>query len=98
VFVADLTAELRAWPHDTWAKVGVDPDQVAQAVVGCWRDGEVSGLQVDDLGFEEARSLTRPAMTYVRGQLRGRLTARLARVHRRWLHPTSDRQLGDWSP
>jgi hypothetical protein len=95
VFLADLTGELRAWPQDTWAKVGVDPDQVAQAVVGCWRDGEVPGLQVDDLSFEEARSLTRPAMTYVRGQLRGRLTARLGRAHRRWLHPTSGRRPGD---
>ena len=26
VFVADLTGELRAGPHDTWAKLGVDPD------------------------------------------------------------------------
>jgi hypothetical protein len=95
VFVADLTGELRAWPHDTWAKLGVDPDQVAKAIIGCWRDGEVSGLQVDDLDFEEARSLTRPAMTYVRGQLRGRLTARLGRVHRRWLHPTSGRRPDD---
>jgi hypothetical protein len=95
VFVADLTCELRAWPQETWARLGVDPDQVAQAVVGCWHDGEVTGLQVDDLGFEEARSLTRPAMTYVRDQLRGRLTARLARVHRRWLHPTSGRRPGE---
>jgi hypothetical protein len=68
VFVADLTVELRAWPTDTWTAVGVDPDQVAQAVIGCWQDGEVTGLQVDDLGLEEARSLTRPAMTYARGQ------------------------------
>jgi hypothetical protein len=98
VFVADLTCELRAWPTDTWAEVGVDPDQVAQAVIGCWRDGEVTGLQIDDLGFEEARSLTRPAMTYVRGQLRGRLTARLVRAHLRWLHPTSGRQPGDRFP
>jgi hypothetical protein len=95
VFVADLTGELRAWPHDTWAKLDVDPDQVTQAVIGCWWDGEVSGLQVDDLDFEEARSLTRPAMTSVRGQLRGRLTARLGRVHRRWLHPTSGRRPND---
>jgi hypothetical protein len=95
VFVADLTGELRAWPPDSWAKVGVDPDQVAQAVIGCWQDSEISGLQIDDLGFEEACSLTRPAMTYVRGQLRGRLTARLAGVHRRWLHPTSGRRPGD---
>jgi hypothetical protein len=28
-------------------------------------------------------------MTSVRGQLRGRLTAQLVRIHRRWLHPTS---------
>jgi hypothetical protein len=98
VFVADLTVELRAWPQDTWTAVGVDPDQVAQAVVGCWQDGEVTGLQVDDLSFEEARSLTRPAMTYLRAQLRGRLTARLARAHRRWLHPTSGRQPGDRFP
>jgi len=95
VFVADLTLELRAWSHDIWAKLAVDPDQVTQAVVGCWQAGEVTGLQVDDLGCEEARSLTRPAMTYVRAQLRGRLTARLGRVHRRWLHPTSGRRLGD---
>jgi hypothetical protein len=95
VFVTDLTCELRAWPHDTWAKLAVDPDQVVQAVIGCWQDGQVTGLQVDDLGFEEARSLTRPAMTYVRGQLRGRLTNRLGRVHRRWLHPTSGRRPGD---
>jgi hypothetical protein len=61
VLVADLTGELRAWPTDTWTKVGIDPDQVAQAVVGCWRDGEVPGLQVDDLSFEEARSLVRLA-------------------------------------
>jgi hypothetical protein len=87
VFVADLTGELRAWPTDTWAKVGVDPEQVAQAVIGCWQDGEVTGLQLDDLSFEEARSLGGPAMTYVRGQLRGRLTARIARAHRRWRTP-----------
>jgi hypothetical protein len=54
VFVADLTVELRAWPQDTWTAVGVDPKQVAQAVIGCWQNGEVTGLQVDDLSFEEA--------------------------------------------
>jgi hypothetical protein len=97
-FLADLTGELHAWPHDSWAKLGVDSDQVAQAVIGCWQDGEITGLQVEDLGFEEARSLTRPAMTSVRGQLRGRLTARLGRVHRRWLHPTSGRRPDDRFP
>jgi hypothetical protein len=73
----------------------VDPEQITQAVVGYWQAGEVTGLQVDDLGFEEARSLTRPAMTYVRGQLRGRLTARIGRAYQRWLHPTSRRSPGD---
>jgi hypothetical protein len=97
VFVADLTVELRAWPKDTWTAVGVAPEPISQAVIGCWQNREVSGLQVDDLSFEEARSLTRPAMTYVRAQLRGRLTARLARVHRRWLHPASGRRPGDRS-
>jgi hypothetical protein len=82
VFLADLAVELRTWPQDTWTAIGVDPEQVAQAVIGCWQAGEVTGLQLDDLSFEEARSLTRPAMTYARGQLRGRLTARLGRVHR----------------
>jgi hypothetical protein len=95
VFVADLTCELRAWPKDTWPAVGVDPEQVTQAVIACWQHGEVTGLQVDDLSFEEARSLTRPVMTYVRSQLRGRLTARLGRADQRWLHPTSGRRPGD---
>jgi hypothetical protein len=84
--------ELRAWPKDTWTAVGIDPEQVAQAVIGCWQHGEVAGFQVDDLSFEEARSLTRPAMTFARGQLRGRLTVQLGRAFQRWLHPTSGRQ------
>jgi hypothetical protein len=25
VFLADLTVELRAWPADTWSKVGINP-------------------------------------------------------------------------
>jgi hypothetical protein len=98
VFVADLTVELRAWPTDTWTAVGVDPDLVAQAVIGCWHAGEVTGLEIDDLGFEEAHSLTRPSMTYVRGQLRGRLAGWLGRAYLRWLHPTSGRQPGDRFP
>jgi hypothetical protein len=94
VFVADLTGELRlARRHLGQAGRRPRPGHPG----GRWllQDGEVSGLQVDDLDFEEARSLTRPAMTYVRGQLRGRLAARLKRVHRRWLHPTSGRRPGD---
>jgi hypothetical protein len=37
VLVADLTGELRVWPRDTWTAVGVDPDQVAQAVSAAGR-------------------------------------------------------------
>jgi hypothetical protein len=33
VFVADLTLELRAWPHDTWAKLGIQPDQVTDVIL-----------------------------------------------------------------
>jgi hypothetical protein len=40
VFVADLTVELRAWPCDTWAKVGFDPLAAAAAVVAGWRPVE----------------------------------------------------------
>ena len=33
VFVADLALELRAWPHDTWAKLGIHPDQVTDVIL-----------------------------------------------------------------
>jgi hypothetical protein len=29
VFLADLTVELRAWPTNTWSKVGIDPQAAA---------------------------------------------------------------------
>ena len=45
VFLADLTVELRAWPYGTWAKLGVDPQAAASAVIGCWRHGHLTGLQ-----------------------------------------------------
>jgi hypothetical protein len=89
VFLADLTVELRAWPYGTWATLGIDPAVIAQAVIGCWLDSHLTGLQFDELDFEEARSLQQPAMTYVRSQLRARLTGRMHRAYRRWLHPTS---------
>jgi hypothetical protein len=95
VFLADLTRELRAWPNGTWATLGIDPAVIAQAVIGCWRDSHLSGLQFDELDFEEARSLQQPAMDYVRSQLRARLTTRLDRAYRQWLHPTSGRHPED---
>jgi hypothetical protein len=95
VFLADLTGELRAWPRDTWAAVGVDPTAVAHAVIACWRRGDVQGLEFEGVSFEEARALERPAMTIVRGQLRARLAGRVQRAYWRWLHPTSGRRPGD---
>ena len=36
---------------------------IAHALVGCWQDGHLVGLQFDELDFEEARSLQQPAVT-----------------------------------
>jgi hypothetical protein len=98
VFLADLTVELRAWPTDTWSKVGIDPQAAAGAVVAGWRRGDLLGLRLGGLTAEEALALERPAMTYVRGQLGDRLGRQLARAYRWWLHPTSGRRLGDRFP
>jgi hypothetical protein len=95
VFLADLTMELRAWPADTWAKVGVNPQAAARAVVAAWQRGELLGLRLGGLTAEEALAMERPAMTYVRAQLGDRLQRQLARAYRRWLHPTSGRRPGD---
>jgi hypothetical protein len=95
VFVADLTVERRAWPTDTWASLGVDPQAAAAAVVAAWRRGHLNGLQLRGLTDGEAMALERPAMTYVREQLRQRLARQIGRAYRRWLHPTSGRRPGD---
>jgi hypothetical protein len=83
VFVADLTVELRAWPADTWAKVGVDPQAAALAVIAGWQCGVLPGLALGGLTAQEAMALERPAMTYVRAQLADRLQGQLARASRR---------------
>jgi hypothetical protein len=36
VFPADLTVELRAWPIGTWARLDVDPQAAAAAVIAAW--------------------------------------------------------------
>jgi hypothetical protein len=64
--VLDGTAgggDQRAWPTDTWAKVGVDPQATARAVIGGWERGDLPGLQLGGLTAEEALALERPAMT-----------------------------------
>jgi hypothetical protein len=92
VFLPDLTVELRGWPTDTWARVGVDPQAAAGAVVAGWQRGDLLGRRLGGLTAEEALALERPAMTYVRAQLGGRLQRQLARASRRWRHQTSGRR------
>jgi hypothetical protein len=77
VFLADLTMELRAWPTDTWSKVGVDPQAAAHAVVAGWQRGDLPGRWLAGLTAQEALALERPAMTYVRAQLGDRLQRQL---------------------
>jgi hypothetical protein len=95
VFLADLAVELRGWPTDTWASLGVDPQATADAVIAAWRRGDLTGLRLDGLTGEEALALERPAMTDVREQLRRRLARHVGRAWWRWLHPTSGRRPGD---
>jgi hypothetical protein len=95
VFLADLTLELRAWPADTWAKVGIDPQAAAGAVVAGWQRGDLLGLRLGGLSAEEALAVERPAMTYLRAQLGDRLGPQLARAYQRWRHPSSGRRAGD---
>jgi hypothetical protein len=92
MFMADLTLELRAWPHGTWASLGVDPQATAGAVIATWRAGHLNGLRLGGLTGEEALALERPAMTLVREQLRSRLARQVDRAWWRWLHPTSGRR------
>jgi hypothetical protein len=89
VFLPDLTVELRAWPADTWSKVGIDPQAAARAVIGGWWRGDLLGLRLGGLSAEEALALERPAMTYVRAQLGDRLQRQLAWAYWQWRHPSS---------
>jgi len=90
VFLPDLTVELRAWPHDTWTTLGIDPQTAVGGVIAAWRGGHVKGLQLGGLSAEEAMALGRPAMSYVREQLRQRFARQVQRAWWRWLHPLAD--------
>jgi hypothetical protein len=83
VFIADLAVELRAWPADTWSKVGLDPQAAAGAVVAGWQRGDLAGLRLGGLTAQEALAMERPAMTYVRAQLADRLQPQVAQASRR---------------
>src|ERR687898_507549 len=52
VFLADLAVELRAWPTDTWRKIGVNPQAAAAAVVAGWRRGDLPGRRLGRLTAE----------------------------------------------
>jgi hypothetical protein len=80
VFLPDLTLELRAWPADTWNKVGIDPQAAARAVMAGWQRGDLLGLQLGGLTAEEALALERPAMTLARAWLRDRLAPSSTRL------------------
>jgi hypothetical protein len=95
VFLTDLAVELRAWPYGTWATLGLDPQAAAGVIIAAWRGGHAKGLQLGGLTAEEALALERPAMTYVREQLRERIARQVGEAYRRWLHPTSGRRPGD---
>jgi hypothetical protein len=95
VFLADLTVELRAWPHGSWARLGVDPQAAASAVIGCWQGGHLPGRQVGGLTAEDALALERPAMTLARAWLRDRLAGQLSQASRPGRHPTNGRRPGD---
>ncbi len=72
------------------------PVAAAGAVIAGWQQGHLKGLRLNELTGEEALALERPAMSYVRDQLRQRLTRQVGRAYRRWLHPTSSgRRSGD---
>jgi hypothetical protein len=95
VFPPGLMVELRAWPADTWTKVGIDPQAAARAVVAGWQRGDLVGLRLGGLTAEEALALERPAMTYVRAQLGDRLQGQLVHAYRRWRHSSSGRRSSD---
>jgi hypothetical protein len=95
VFLADLTVELRAWPQQTWTAVGVSPEAALFAVVDGWRARQLRGLELGGVSVEEARALGRPAMGYLREQLRQRLAREISRQYLRWLHPTNRRRPSD---
>jgi hypothetical protein len=94
VFLADLTVELRAWPLDTWSKVGVDPQAAARAVIGCWQDGHLPGLQFGGLSDEESLALERPAMALARAWLGDRLARQIGQASLQWRH-SGGRRPGD---
>jgi hypothetical protein len=89
VFLADLTGELRAWPPATVAPLTTKLAAVAAAVVWCWQRADLLGLDLPLEPGEDARALSRPAMTLARAEVRARLGHQVAHARCRWWHPSS---------
>ena len=60
VFVADLTCELRAWPTDTWTKLGMDPEQSPKRLLAAGRTARSAGCR------STTSALRRPARSRAR--------------------------------
>ena len=58
----------------------MDPQAAAGAVLAAWHGGHLKGLQLGGLTGEEVLAMERPAMTYVREQLRQRLARQVRRA------------------
>ena len=58
----------------------MDPQAAAGAVLAAWHGGPLKGLQLGGLTGEEVLAMERPAMTYVREQLRQRLARQVRRA------------------
>jgi hypothetical protein len=91
VFPADLAEELHAWPPATSAALAAELARVGAAVVWCCQRGDLLGVDFPLEPGEDARALTRPAMTVARAAVRARLGQQVARARCRWLHPSSGR-------
>jgi hypothetical protein len=95
VFPADLISELRAWPPATAVALTAELAPVGAAVVWCWQRGDLLGLELPLEPGEDARALSRPAMTLARAALRARLAGQVTRDRCCWFHPTSGRRAGE---
>jgi hypothetical protein len=62
VFLADLAVELRAWPQQTWAALGVSPEAAALlAVVTAGAPATSRAWRLAGVSAEEARAAAAPA-------------------------------------
>jgi hypothetical protein len=95
VFPDGLAAELHAWLPDTSTPLTAGLAPAGAAIVGCWQRSDLRGLALPLEYGEDARALTRPAMTLARAALRARLGRQVTRARCRWRHPSSGHRAGE---